>query len=284
MNEKTALILEGGSLRCLFTAGVLDEWMKRDIRFPCVAGVSAGALCGINYLSGQIGRTAKVNLDYVNDKRYLGLGNLIRHHSVFNFDFLFGEISEHLVPLDWNAFEASEQRFAVVTTDVRTGEMSVHEKGRSEDIMLAARASASMPMLAPMVQVDGKLCLDGGIAMPIPVEWAIAEGYEKIVLVLTRQKGYRKRPVRKTARLAYERMYRDYPLLQWRLNQVPVHYNELQVKINRLERSGRIFVVRPKDPVRVSRVERNREKLQELYDIGRETALQRLDAMMEYLG
>ncbi|WP_241426693.1 patatin-like phospholipase family protein [Dysosmobacter acutus] len=283
MNENSALILEGGSLRCQFTAGVLDVFMEKGILFPCVAGVSAGALCGINYLSGQIGRTAKINLEFANDKRYMGLGNLVRRHSVFNFDFLFGEVSDTLVPLDRKAFEESAQRFAAVSTDVRTGEMAVHEKGVSEDILLAARASASLPLLAPIVEVDGKRCLDGGVAMPIPVEWALQEGYEKIVLVLTRQKGYRKRPVRRAARMAYERMYRDYPMLLWRLNQVPVHYNELQVKINRLERAGRVFVIRPRDPVMVSRVERDTEKLKALYEIGRESALRRMDEMKAYL-
>ena len=281
--EKTALILEGGSLRCMFTAGVLDVLMEEGIRLPCVVGVSAGALSGINYVSGQIGRTAKVNLDFVRDKRYLGLGNLVRRHSVFNFDFLFGEVSDTLVPLDRAAFDSSDQRFVAVATDVRSGEPVYFDKATCGDIMMAGRASASMPRLAPIVEVDGIPCLDGGVSVSVPVDWALEQGYEKVVLVLTRHKGYRKKPVGMAMRRAYEEAYREYPLLVQRLEQVPDRYNHLQSKISRLEKEGRVFVIRPREPVRVSRMERNLEKLEALYAIGRQTALERLTDMTAYL-
>lgn len=281
--EKTALILEGGSLRCMFTAGVLDVLMEEGIRLPCVVGVSAGALSGINYVSGQIGRTAKVNLDFVRDKRYLGLGNLVRRHSVFNFDFLFGEVSDTLVPLDRAAFDSSDQRFVAVATDVRSGEAVYFDKATCGDIMMACRASASMPLLAPIVEVDGIPCLDGGVSVSVPVDWALEQGYEKVVLVLTRHKGYRKKPVGMAMRRAYEEAYREYPLLVQRLEQVPARYNHLQSKISRLEKEGRVFVIRPREPVRVSRMERNLEKLEALYAIGRQTALERLTDMTAYL-
>lgn len=283
ITKSAALMLQGGSLRCLFTAGVLDVFMERGVEFPCVGGVSAGALCGINYVSKQPGRTAQVNLDYVNDKRYMGLESFVKNRSVFNFDFLFGELSQELLPLDFETFYHSPQRYAAFSTDCRTGELTVHEKGVSEDILLGARASSSIPLLAPMVEVDGRRCLDGGVASAVPVEWALDQGYEKIVVVLTRQKSYRKKPVSHTMMRLYQQMYRDWPLLVEQLRMLPVRYNELHAKINRLERNGRIFVIRPAEPVRVSRVEKDVEKLKVLYEAGRREAEQRLPAMLEYL-
>lgn len=284
MDDKTVLLLEGGSLRCLFTAGVLDVFLDEGLRFPAVAGVSAGSLCAVNYVSGQRGRTAQVNLRFVNDKRYLGLENLVRRHSVFNFDFLFGEVSQTLEPLDYGALEASGQRFFAFTTDVRTGESVAHEKGVCEDILLACRASCSMPLLSPMVRVDGRWAMDGAVAQSIPLPWALRSGYEKIVLVLTRQEGYRKRPVAPALSAAYGRVYRKYPRFVALCRTIPERYNALQAEIARLERSGRIFVLRPPTPVDVSRTERDTAKLRRLYAQGVDEARRRLPALRDYLG
>ena len=283
MDEKTALVLEGGSLRCLFTAGVLDVFLDEGLRFPTVAGVSAGSLCAINYVTGQRGRTAQVNLRFVNDPRYLGLGNLVRRHSVFNFDFLFGEVSSTLEPLDYDALERSEQRLFAFTTDLRTGESVAHEKGVSEDILMACRASCSMPLLSPAVLVDRRLSMDGAVAQSIPLPWALRQGYEKIVLVLTRQAGYRKKPVSPPMAVAYRRVYRKYPQFVQLLQTIPQRYNALQLQIERLERTGRIFVIRPREPVDVSRTERDTEKLRRLYRRGAAEARRRLPELLAYL-
>ena len=283
MQERTALILEGGSLRCLFTAGVLDTFLDAGLKFPVVAGVSAGSLSGVNYVSGQRGRTARVNLRFVNDRRYLGLGNLLRHRSVFNFDFLFGEISRQLEPLDYAALEASPQRFIAFSTDVRTGESVAHEKGISEDILLACRASSSMPLLSPIVRVDGHLSLDGAVAQSIPLPWALEQGFEKIVLVLTREEGYRKPPTSRPMAGAYDRMYRKYPILAELCKTIPERYNAMQEEISRLEQAGRIFVIRPAQPVDVSRTERDVRKLRRLYRRGEAEARRRLPALTAYL-
>ena len=283
MRENTALVLEGGSLRCLFTAGVLDVFLDKGLIFPTVAGVSAGSLSGANYVSGQRGRTARVNFRFVNDKRYLGVGNLIRHRSVFNFDFLFGEVSQQLEPMDYKAFEASPQRFFAFSTDVRTGESVAHEKGVSEDIYMACRASSSMPLLSPIVQVDGHFCLDGAVAQSIPIQWAMDQGYEKIVVVLTRQEGYRKPPVSKTMARAYEKMYRKYPVLVELCKTIPERYNALQEQIDQWEREGKIFVIRPAEPVDVSRTEKDVRKLRRLYHRGMRMAQERMGVLLEYL-
>ena len=283
MQSNTVLLLEGGSLRCLFTAGVLDVFLDCGLRFPTVAGVSAGSLSGVNYISGQRGRTARVNLRFVNDKRYLGVGNLLKHRSVFNFDFLFGEVSQQLEPLDYEAFYRSEQELVAFSTDVRTGESVAHQKGTSEDIFMACRASCSMPLLSPIVRVDGHLSLDGAVAQSIPLHWALDQGYDRIALVLTRQEGYRKPPVSRPLAKAYERMYRKYPRLVELCKTIPERYNALQEEITRLEQEGRIFVIRPAQPVDVSRTERDVRKLRRLYRRGEAAARQSLPALQEYL-
>lgn len=280
---QSGLVLEGGSLRCLFTAGVLDVFMEAGLEFPYVAGVSAGALSALNYLSRQPGRTAQINIDYVKDSRYLSMRNLVKGgHSIFNFDFLFGELSQELIPFDWEAFAASPVRFVAVSTDCRTGEAKFHEKGKSEDILLACRASGSMPLLAPMVRVDGSECLDGGIALPVPYRRAWEDGCQKLVVVLTRQAGYRKRPV-KAMQAAYERFYRKYPRLVQALLRLEEVYNQAHEELEELDRQGKLLVIQPEVPVQVSRVERNTDKLEDLYTAGRRVAFRRLDEIKAYL-
>lgn len=280
---KKALVLEGGSLRCMFSAGVTDVMIKNGLQFDSVFGVSAGALTGVNFVSGQPGRTAKVNLDYVNDKRYLGIRSLLLHKSIFNFDFLFGEISKKLIPFDWDAFENSPCEFTAVATNCVTGRPMYCEKSSCSDIYAAVRASASMPLLAPMVTVEGAPCLDGGVSVSIPYQKALDEGYEKIVVVTTREHGFRKPFVKGAAARAYARHYRKYPKLVRALLNVPRRYNRELEQLEALELQGRLLVVRPQKPITISRTEKNREKLQALYDEGEAVGLERLAALKSYL-
>ena len=187
-----ALVLEGGALRGMFTAGVLDVLMEDQIEFAYVNGVSAGSLNGINYISKQNGRSRDINLNYVNDPRYLGVRNMVSNGGIFNFRFLFGELSDELVPFNARTFFASKQRFEVVATDCRTGMAEYFEKGKEPEIMWASAASSSMPVISSMISLNGKRYLDGGISVPIAYRRAMEEGYKKIVLVLTRQAGYEK--------------------------------------------------------------------------------------------
>lgn len=280
---KKALVLEGGSLRCMFSAGVTDVMMNNGLPFDGVFGVSAGALTGVNFVSGQPGRTAKVNLDYVNDKRYLGIRSLLLHKSIFNFDFLFGEISKELLPFDWDAFENSPCEFTAVATNCVTGRPMYCEKSSCSDIYAAVRASASMPLLAPMVTVEGAPCLDGGVSVSIPYQKALDEGYEKIVVVTTREHGFRKPSVKGAAARAYARHYRKYPELVRALLNVPRRYNRELEQLEALELQGRLLVVRPQKPITISRTEKDREKLQALYDEGEAVGLERLAALKSYL-
>lgn len=278
-----ALVLEGGALRGMFTAGVLDALMEDQIEFAYVNGVSAGSLNGINYISKQNGRSRDINLNYVNDPRYLGVRNMVSNGGIFNFRFLFGELSDELVPFDARTFFASKQRFEVVATDCRTGTAEYFEKGKEPEIMWASAASSSMPVISSMISLNGKRYLDGGISVPIAYRRAMEEGYRKIVLVLTRQAGYEKPATSKAMKLTYTRYYRKYPKLVERLIGVPENYNAMQKEIAALEKEGKIFVIRPKKPVEISRFEKDVERLRRLYNEGWAMMRERRKAMMEYL-
>ena len=281
--ENGAMILEGGSLRSLFTSGVLDVFMENDLYFSDVTGVSAGALTGANYVSRQPGRTAKINIGFVNDRRYLGVSNLLRRHEIFNFDFLFDDIGRRILPMDFETFQSSPMRFTAVATNLGTGEAEYFEKSACSDIFSAIRASSSMPILSKAVLLDGKRYLDGGCAMAIPYRRAIDSGFEKIVLVLTRQKGYRKLYTPRPVLHAYARYFRHYPNFFRALCEIPARYDRQQREIDRLEAAGRIFVIRPQKPVDVSHTERDTEKLTALYEDGRREAERQLEALRTYL-
>ncbi|WP_319638586.1 patatin-like phospholipase family protein [Lacrimispora sp. 210928-DFI.3.58] len=278
-----ALVLEGGSLRCLFTSGVLDVFMEQGLRFSYVNGVSAGSMCGMSYVSGQIGRTRDINLNYVHDKRYISLGNMFRKRALFDFDFIFGELSDDLVPFDKEAFEASGQRFLATATRCRTGKPEYFEKGVCSDMMAAVSASCSLPIVSHMITVEGKKYLDGGLSMPIPYKKAMEDGYEKVVLVLTRHHGYRKGPMKDVKRKIYEKYLGPLPELLEAVKEIPDRYNRMQEEIDELEAAGKLFVIRPPVPVTVSRFERDRGKLMALYEEGRQTAVDMLPKLTAYL-
>ncbi len=279
-----ALVLEGGSLRSVFTAGVLDTLLEHGIQLSYVNGVSAGTMAGMNYISGQKGRMLRINKEYLHDKRYMGLGSLVKSRLIFNFDFVFGELSNELVPFDYESFYGSPQKFEVVATRCKTGKPEFFDKSSCSEMMQAVRASSSIPMLSRMVKVDHKNYLDGGVSLPIAYERAFELGYEKVVLVLTRHSGYRKKPVGSLTARAYERYFAPLPNLLNSLYEVPKRYNAMQETIENLEKEGRIFVIRPEFPVRVSRFEQDVRKLEELYGEGTRVAESRLTALTDYLG
>ena len=281
--EKWALAMEGGSLRCMFSAGAVDVMMERQLWANGVFGVSAGALTGVNYVSRQMGRTAQVNLDFVNDKRYLGLGNLIFKKSIFNFDFLFGEISDSLLPLDREEFARSEMEFTAVTTDCRTGQPAYWEKHRCGDIYGAIRASASMPLLSPTVEVEGIPCVDGGVSVSIPYRKPLEEGYGKVVVITTREHGYRKPQTPRALANLYAKYYKSDPQLVRALLETPRRYARELDELDRLETQGKVFVLRPPEPVTVSRTEKDVKKLRALYAQGRQVCQERWEELEQYL-
>lgn len=279
-----ALVLEGGSLRCMFTSGVLDVFLEQGIEMSYVNGVSAGSMCGLNYLAKHIGRNLEINTHYLHDRRYISMKNMFKNRLIFNFEFLFGELSHELVPFDYDTFEKSEQKFEAVATRCRTGKPEYFQKGVCSDIYKAVEASSSMPLLSRMVTLDGKKYLDGGISMPIAYERAMELGYDKIVLVLTRECGYRKHEEGVWMKRAYDHYFAPLPELRQALADIPERYNRIQEELERLEAQGRIFIIRPSRPVEVSRLEQDVRKIRALYEEGRRIAEETMPALRQYLG
>lgn len=273
------LVLEGGAFRGLYTQGALDAWMQRGINFSCTIGVSAGALAGMNYVSGQIGRSARANLGHRHESDYIGTGALKKSRSLIRLDYLLNDYNA-IEPLNAAKFLDPNRRFVAESTNCRTGEPAYWEKG-SCDIYAAIKSSASMPFVTPMVNVEGVPCLDGGCSCGIPFRWALKEGYQKIVVIRTRHRDFRKKPKEKATA---EAVYRRWPEFARATDRMNLTYNELCQELNELESSGRIFVLAPTRPIGVSRVEGNMEKLGALYWQGYTDGLNAVEALGRYLG
>ncbi|MDO4460015.1 MAG: patatin family protein [Clostridia bacterium] len=278
-----ALAMEGGALRGMFTAGVVDVLMENDIYLEYTSGISAGSLAGLDYVSKQPGRTAEVNLKHINDKEYCGLYSLVKHRMIFNFDYLFGDISHNLIPFDYDEFENNEMRFSCAATNVRTGEAVFFEKGRCTDIYSGARASSSLALFSRMVEIDGEKYLDGGYSMPIPYQKCFDEGYDKVIIITTRPKGYRKLPVAGRMKRAYMSVYRNYPELVKALINTPRVYNAQMREIEKLEAAGKVLVIRPEKPIDLGSVERDVDKLDKLTKEGIRVGRKNLERIKEYL-
>lgn len=280
---KAALVLEGGALRGMYTSGVLDTFLKNNMEFECVAGVSAGALNAMSYISKQPGRSAKINLEYCDDPRYIGRKAFIKNKGIIGYDYLFGDISENKVPFDYKSFENTNQRFIIVTTNCEKAETEYLEKSNCNDLFKVAQASSSMPLASAMVEINNNHYLDGAVTTSIPVKWALEQGYEKVVVVLTRDKTYRKPMLSNKMKKLYKLAYHKYPKLIEKLNTMPERYNKLQDEIIDLEKEGKIFIIRPEKEVTVSRLEKDKEKLENLYKEGIAETEKNLDALKEYL-
>lgn len=279
---KTGLILEGGAMRGLFTAGAMDVMMEAGVAFDGLIGVSAGAAFGCNYKSGQIGRVVRYNTRFCRDKRYCGLRSLVRTGDIYGADFCYGEVPLELDPFDFAAYGRNPMAFYVVCTDVQTGRPVYHcYTGYDDHGFDWIRASASMPLVSRMVEIDGQKLLDGGIADSIPVEYFESIGYDRSVAVLTQPADYRKQPNR--ALPLIRRRYRDYPNLVRAMERRHEMYNRELALVAQREAEGRLFVIRPDAPLPVSRMERNPDKLRRAYDEGRKAAQVRLSALKAYL-
>ncbi len=282
MNDLT-LVLEGGALRGVYTAGVLDVLMKYNIEANYVLGVSAGALNGMNYISKQPKRSMQINVDYCDNPRYIGYKALRKERGLIGYNYLFNEISTKENPFDLETFKSSKQKFISVVSNCEKGITEYVEKGKCTDnIYKVVQASSSMPLCSRMVKIGNNHYLDGAVTMPIPVDWAIKEGHKNILVVLTRDREYRKPPVSNTMKKMYKGIYHKYPKLVEKLCTMPDRYNKLKVHINELEKQGRIIVVAPKKPVSVARLEKDKQKLQELYKEGLRDMEENIDRIINY--
>lgn len=268
--QNTGLILEGGGLRGVFTCGVLDCFMDHGIRFPFTVGVSAGACNGLSYMSGQRGRAKASNIDLMEKHHYIGFRYLLTQRCIMDFKLLFEDFPERIIPYDYDAYFSNPDRFIMVTTNCLTGKAEyLEEKSSSKRVMEIVRASSSLPFVSPITYVDGTPMLDGGISDSIPVEYAMKQGYDKLVVILTRNKGYRKKASKMRVAKAF---YRKYPGLQKALSERNSTYNKTMDLIDHLEQEGKIIVVRPLRPIEVGRMEKDTSKLTDLYQEGYEIA------------
>ena len=279
---KTGLILEGGAMRGIFSAGVMDVMMENGIRFDGIIGVSAGAAFGVNYKSGQIGRAIRYNAKYCHDKRYCGIGSLLKTGNLFNTDFCYGEVPLKLDIFDFDAFEKDPTTFYITCTDVESGKPVYHEyTGRNDHGFDWIRASASLPLVSQIVEIDGAKLLDGGISDSIPVAYFEGIGYAKNVVILTQPQGYRKE---KNRMLPLIRMkYWKYPNLIKALENRHLMYNAELDLIAKQEKRGELFVIRPDSPLPVKRAEKDPAKLKACYEIGRQTVEKELARLIAFM-
>ena len=279
---KKGLVLEGGAMRGMFTAGAMDVMMEKGVKFDGAIGVSAGAAFGVNYKSGQIGRVIRYNTKFCNDKRYCGLRSLLKSGDIYNTDFCYRVVPTQYDPFDFDSYGKTPMEFYVVSTNVETGKPVYHPYGGWEDHGFDwIRASASMPLVSHMVEIDGVKMLDGGISDPIPLQYFETLGYNRNVLILTQPKGYRKK--KSSAMLLIKLMYRKYPHLVAAMAQRHEVYNATMDYIDEQEADGKIFVLRPDSPLPVSRVEKSPDKLRVAYEIGRKAAAAKMAALDDFL-
>ena len=278
---KRGLILEGGAMRGLFTAGVIDVMMEQGLTYDGAVGVSAGAVFGCNYKSHQPGRVLRYNLAYCKDPRYCSIRSLIKTGDLFGAQFCYRDIPNRLDPFDIETYQKDPMDFWVVATDVTTGQPVYHNCLSGDETDLDwFRASASMPLASRIVEIEGQRLLDGGIADSIPLAFA-QEHYQKNVVVLTQPLGFVKE--KNKALPLMRRAFKQYPKVVEVMARRHEQYNEVTAAIREKERQGELFVLRPEAPLNVGRVEHDPEKLQKAYDHGRAVAEKRLAALKEFL-
>lgn len=280
--KKTGLVLEGGAMRGMFTCGVTDVLMEHGVRFDGAIGVSAGAVFGCNYKSHQPGRALRYNKRFCGDPRYGSFRALLRTGDLYDAQLCYKEIPERLDPFDTEAYQKDPMEFYVVCTNVETGRPVYHRcmDGTGEDI-LWMRASASMPLVSNVVEVGGYKLLDGGIADSIPIRYFQRQGYNRCVVVLTQPLEYRKE---KNKLLPVARaVLRDYPRMVSAMAGRHFRYNAATRYVREAELAGRLFVIRPPEPLRVGSAEKDPEQLDRVYQVGRTAARECLPRLLAYL-
>ncbi len=275
------LVIEGGGTRGIYAAGVMDFFIDKDMYFTNCYGVSAGSCHCCSYLSKQKGRAKDVFVEYINDDRYASFKNLIRTGDYFGKEFSLKTIPDELLPYDYETYKNQRSNFYAVATNVETGRaeyLKLEDMRRDIDYVWA---SSSLPLMSNIVEIAGKKYLDGGVADSIPVLKSIEDGNKKTILILTREKEYRKEPNKLISVIRMK--YRKYPKLVKAMEERHIVYNDTLKKIDQLESQGKIFVFRPKEKVNVGRIEKDRKVLLELYQKGYDDARDGYEGLMKYL-
>ena len=266
IDNQTGLVLEGGGMRAIFTVGVLDYFMDHDIWFPYTIGVSAGASNGISYAARQRGRSKYSNIDLLKKYNYIGLRHFLSGRGYIDMKYLFYTYPERDYPLDFDTYFKSKDRFVMVTSNCLTGKAEYFEEKQDKDRLVdICCASCSLPVLCPVAYVDGIPMVDGGVCDAIPIQRAIDDGFPKNVVILTRNKGYRKKD--KDFYLPGF-IYKQYPAIREQLKLRYKRYNEVLDYIDQLETEGKVFVIRPEKKIEVGRTDSNPDRLEALYNEG----------------
>ena len=282
MIDQVGLVLEGGGMRGVYTAGILEYFLERDLFFPYVIGVSAGACNAASYLSKQKGRNKIVTIEYASDPRYISWKNYFKNRQFFGMDFIFDEIPNKHVPYHYDVFYNSPSEFVVGTTDCLTGEPVYFKKQDYEkDLLTVLRASSSLPLIAPEIRFKDKILLDGGISDPIPIKKAQKDGFKKNIVILTRNEGYMKKPSK--FQFLVDRKYPEYKGLQHSLRKRYQIYNDTVAYLENEEKDGNALIIRPTQPLKVGRMERNPERLKDLYYQGYEDAKNSMPSILNYI-
>jgi len=280
---KVGLVLEGGAMRGMYTAGVLDTFMENKIKIDGIIGVSAGALFGPNYFSNQKGRVIRYNKRFCKNRRYISLWNFVFTGNAINKKFAFYDVTTKYDVFDNETFMENNTGYYITATNVDTGKAEYFEAENVLEDMEMLRATSAIPLVSKMVKIDGKKYLDGGVSDSIPVKQCKKLGYEKIIVVLTQPLDYRKEPLSKRKTKLINRRYKKYPNLINTMKDRHNTYNKVIEKIIDMENKKEIFVIRPSKKLNVKVIERNPEKLQEVYDIGVKDTKQIIKALKEYL-
>lgn len=281
MIKSTGLVVEGGGMRGVYVAGVLDFFIEKDLYFENNYGVSAGSCHLCSYLSKQYERAFRINVNYLNDKRYCSIQSLIKTGDLFGADMLYNLIPNELDLFDYDTYNKNESNFYCVITNVNTGNPEYIKLGDLKDDIIYVRASSSLPMLSRNVKIKGEEYLDGGISDSIPIRKAILDGNKKNILVLTRDESYRKD--KNSLMPIIKIRYKKYPKLVESIKNRYIVYNDTLDLIKELEKKNDIFVIRPKNPVKIGRTEKNREKLEALYREGYNDAKDSYEDLLSYL-
>ena len=282
--KKATLVLEGGATRGIFTSGALDYLMERDLYFSDVIGVSAGSCNAVDYVSRQPGRTRDCMIPTDKEgKYYYGIRDFVKEKSLMNMDLIFDKYPKELLPFDFETYFNSEINCQIVTTNCLTGKAEyMTEDSDNDRLMKLCRASSSMPLLTPIVNIDNVPYLDGGLADSVPIRRAQQMENEKIVVILTKNQGYRKSVLSPTMLRVYKRAYKSYPNLIRTIFRRSFEYNKTMNYLDQLEKRGEIFILRPQVKP-VSRLERNKETLHAFYEHGYKYTERKFDDLMEYL-
>lgn len=279
--NKIGLVLEGGGMRGIYTAGVLDFFMEKDLYTDGVIGVSAGACHACSYVSKQKGRAFRTNTDYIKNKNYMSMYSLLKTGDLFGAQFIYDEIPNKLDVYDYDTFNKGKTKLYTVCTNIETGKAEYLQCINMKQDVIYVRASASLPLLSKIVEVDRKKLLDGGATDSIPIKKFQEMGYKKNIVILTRPNDYRKG--KNSLLPIIRKVYRHYPKFIHALETRHINYNRTLNELSLMEKEGSVFIIRPSTPVNISRLEKNVSNLKALYTQGYNDAKVQYEALCAFL-